>query len=136
MTSEVRYLGALRTKATHLKSGTELITDAPIDNQGKGESFSPTDMLATSLASCMITIMGIRARDNNIDMEGATAYVEKIMTSNPRRIAEVNINLEMPEKQFSEEEKDILEEAAKGCPICSSISPELKVSLQFVWAKK
>ena len=136
MTSEVRYLGALRTKATHLKSGTELITDAPIDNQGKGESFSPTDMLATSLASCMITIMGIRARDNNIDMEGATAYVEKIMTSNPRRIAEVNITLEMPEKQFSEEEKDILEEAAKRCPVCSSISPELKVSLQFVWAKK
>ncbi len=136
MTSEVQYLGALRTKATHLKSGIELITDAPTDNQGKGESFSPTDMLATSLASCMITIMGIKARDNNIDMEGATAHVEKIMISNPRRIAKVNINLEMPEKQFSKEQRAILEEAAKGCPVCRSISPDLKVSLQFVWAKK
>jgi uncharacterized OsmC-like protein len=118
-----------------MKSGVELITDAPTDNQGKGESFSPTDMLATSLASCIITIMGIKARDANLEIKGTKARVEKLMAANPRRIGQVNIVPEMPKKTFSQSEKKILEDAATGCPVCRSISPSIKVSLNIEWPK-
>ena len=136
MTSTIEYLGDLRTKAIHIKSGVELITDAPTDNQGKGESFSPTDMLATSLASCMITIMGIKARDANIEIKGTKAKVEKIMASNPRRIDQVNIVLHMPKKVFTNSEMKILEDAASGCPVCRSINPGIRVSLNIEWPNK
>jgi putative redox protein len=96
MTATVTYLGELRTEATHLLSGTKIITDAPPDNQGKGEAFSPTDLCATSLAACMITIMGISARNHGLDMTGAHATINKIMASDPRRIARVEINITMP----------------------------------------
>ena len=133
MTSSIEYIGGLRTKATHLKSGNSLITDAPTDNQGKGESFSPTDMVATALGACMITIMGIRARDNNIDMDGADVAVEKIMASNPRRISEVRIEIKMPNKDYSPSEIQLLEDAARGCPVCRSLHPDTKVNLRFSW---
>ena len=95
-TSKVIYLGGLRTNSTHLQSGIEIITDAPLDNQGKGEAFSPTDLMATSLANCMLTIMGIAARTHEIDIDGTTAEVTKIMAAEPRRVAEIHINLHFP----------------------------------------
>jgi uncharacterized OsmC-like protein len=134
ITSRVHYLGGLRTKAQHIKSGKEIITDAPVDNQGKGEAFSPTDLIATALASCMMTIMGIKARDKQIDIEGAEACVEKIMASEPRRVSNVIIKVQMPNKKYSPEEKEILLEAAKGCPVCRSVHPETKVDLDIIWA--
>lgn len=133
MTSKVKYLGGLRTEATHIQSGNTLITDAPVDNQGKGESFSPTDMVATALGACMMTIMGIKARDNKIDIEGAEVGVEKIMASNPRRIAQVNIDIQMPDKAYTNDEKGLVEEAARGCPVCRSIHPDTKVTLNIKW---
>ena len=93
MMSKVSYLGNLRTKAVHIQSGDTIITDAPTDNQGKGEAFSPTDLVATSLASCVLTIMGIIARRYNISLKGTTAEVEKSMSANPRRINEIRINI-------------------------------------------
>ena len=134
MTSKVIYTGALRTEAEHLRSGTKIVTDAPVDNQGLGAAFSPTDLVATALASCMLTIMGIKARDHGINMDGASAEVNKIMSSAPRRIARVEIAIQMPHKAYSEEEKEVLTEAAKGCPVCRSLSSELEVDLSFHWA--
>jgi uncharacterized OsmC-like protein len=133
MTSKIVYEGNLRTRATHLRSGQEIITDAPVDNQGKGEAFSPTDLVATALGSCMITIMGIRARDNGIYIEGTTCEVNKIMGSGPRRISRVELKIQLPEKPYTAEQKALLEEAARGCPVCRSLSNELEVDLQFVW---
>ena len=98
MTSKVFYQGNLRTKCVHLKSGNEIITDAPVDNFGKGEAFSPTDTLATALASCMITVMAIKADQLNIDFKNINAEVEKIMSSNPRRISEIRVNINLPLK--------------------------------------
>ena len=132
-TSSVEYLGNLRTKATHLKSGNVILTDAPTDNHGKGEAFSPTDLAATSLASCLITIMGIAAQTHEIDMTGTKATVQKIMDSNPRRIAEVVIHIEMPKKDFSDKEKAILEKAAHHCPVAMSLHDNTKESITFNW---
>ncbi len=133
MTAKVEYLGQLGTKATHLKSGNVIHTDAPVDNRGKGEAFSPTDLMATSLASCMMTIMGIKAMDKGIDMEGASATVLKVMASNPRRIARIEINIQMPDKGYSDKEKKILEKAAHGCPVGKSIHPELEEVITINW---
>jgi uncharacterized OsmC-like protein len=133
MTSIIIYNGNLRTTATHLQSGNQIITDAPCDNQGKGEAFSPTDLVATALGSCMMTIMGIKARDNGIDMEGTTCSINKIMASDPRRIAKVEVTFTMPEKNYTDAEKNLLVEAAKGCPVCKSISEKSEVALSFNW---
>ncbi len=133
MTSEVVYEGGLRTRATHLRSGQTIITDAPVDNQGKGEAFSPTDLVATALAGCILTIMGIRARDRNLNIEGARARVNKIMASNPRRIARVEIAIEMPEGAFAPEDRQVLEEAMRTCPVCRSLSAELEVAASIHW---
>jgi putative redox protein len=133
MTSTVTYTGQLRTEATHLQSGNKIITDAPVDNQGKGEAFSPTDLMATSLATCMLTIMGIAANTHHINMDGATASVTKIMGSNPRRIARIEITIDMPKLAYSKKEKKILEAAAHGCPVRLSIHPHLEEVLTFVW---
>ena len=133
-TSKVTYQGGLRTAATHLQSGKEIITDAPTDNQGKGEAFSPTDLLATSLASCMLTIMGIKARDAGLSIEGCSVEVTKIMAANPRRVAEIKISMDMNNGQtFSTKEKKLLEGAAKTCPVAFSIHPEIKIDLSFKW---
>ncbi len=133
MTSKIIYQGELRTKATHIKSDTSIITDAPTDNNGKGSSFSPTDLVATALASCAMTIMGIAADNHKINIEGASAEVVKIMGSDPRRIAEVQIQIHMPEKSYSTKEVSILEKAALTCPVAKSLHPELVQQIQFHW---
>lgn len=131
-TIETKYLGGLRTEATHVQSGTKIITDAPVDNQGKGEAFSPTDLLSASLASCMLTIMGIKARDNQIDIDNTTCSITKIMAANPRRVAEIVINFKFP-KQYTKEEQKLLETAALTCPVYFSVSEDLKKTVDFGW---
>lgn len=132
LVSEVRYLGALRTEIRHLASGNTGITDAPIDNQGRGEAFSPTDLLATSLASCMLTIMGIRARDMDLDLGATVARVEKAMTGPPRRVSGVRVALYLP-AVGSERDRNILEAAARSCPVALSLHPELQQDLTLHW---
>ena len=133
MTSTVQYLGELRTEATHLLSGEKIITDAPPDNQGRGEAFSPTDLCATALASCMITIMGISARNHEIDMDGTRAEITKIMEANPRRIGAIEIKVIMPEKKYSEREQKLLETAGRTCPVALSLGAGVEQRIHFVW---
>lgn len=133
MTSKITYQNNLRTAAVHLRSGNEILTDAPVDNRGKGEAFSPTDLLATSLGSCILTIMGIKAADKEIDMSGATAEVNKIMGSNPRRIARLEITIQMPDNNYTEKERKLLEAAAHGCPVGKSLHPDLEEIIQINW---
>ncbi len=123
--SKVVYKGDLRTEATHLPSGNVIITDAPIDNHGKGEAFSPTDLVATATASCMLTIMGIAAATHGINIDGTKVAVTKIMASNPRRIAEIHCFLQIHDHGMSAKQKIILENAAKTCPVIISLSPEI-----------
>ncbi len=132
MTSKVTYLGDLRTECTHLQSKDTFITDAPVDNNGKGEAFSPTDTVATGLASCMMTMMGIKARDMGVDMKGTTASVTKIMAANPRRISRIEVTLEFP---FPTDEKTrkILEHTANTCPVHYSLHPDIEKEIVFNW---
>jgi putative redox protein len=132
-TSKIVYTGSLRTEAVHLRSGTKILTDAPVDNHGKGEFFSPTDLVATALASCMISIMGIVAMRHTFSVEGAVAEVEKIMVSDPRRIAEIKVDIYMPEGNFTDKDKKMLEQTALSCPVAKSISPEIKQTIAFYW---
>ena len=132
MTSKVNYLGDLRTSAIHIASAKNIITDAPIDNQGKGEAFSPTDTVATALASCLLTIMGIKARDLNIDIKNTTAEVSKMMASNPRRISEIKVTVNFT-KSYDQRIKKILEKAALACPVSNSLHPDLKQNILFNW---
>jgi len=125
------YIGELRTQATHIRSGKQLITDAPPDNKGKGESFSPTDLLATSLASCMLTIMGIAAREHGFSIDGTKVKTWKIMASDPRRVGEVKIALTFPKNNFTEKEKKIIERSAFTCPVYLSLHPDLKKTIEF-----
>lgn len=133
MTSKVIYHSGLSTTATHLRSGNSIITDAPVDNNGKGQAFSPTDLMATSLASCMMTIMGILAEKNEIDIDGTEADVLKIMAENPRRVAGIHIQMTMPAKPYSEKEKSMLSHAALNCPVMKSIHPDVDVQLHITW---
>ncbi len=134
MTSKVTYIGELRTAATHLRSGTIVETDAPVDNQGKGERFSPSDLVATALASCMLTIMGIAARTHDIDIGGTECEVEKIMGTDPRRIIEVKIHMNFPASQtYTDKQKKLLEHAAMTCPVIESLHPDLKKTVSFPW---
>ncbi len=136
MTSTVVYEGNLRTVCTHLKSGTLVETDAPLDNQGLAERFSPSDLVATALGSCMLTIMGIKARDMDIDIKGIKIEVEKIMAADPRRIAGINLTFHCPaELELTDKEKIILERAAYTCPVAYSIHPDIKVNTIFNWQK-
>lgn len=128
-TSHITYLGELRTDAVHTRSGNRITTDAPPDNQGRGEFFSPTDLLATSLATCMITIIGIAARTHGFNIDGTTASVVKVMANDPRRVAEVVITLEFPHNNYSEKEKKIIEHSVKNCPVAKSLHPDLKQSV-------
>jgi uncharacterized OsmC-like protein len=132
-TSIVKYLGDLRTESTHLQSGKVIITDAPTDNHGKGEAFSPTDLMSTSLANCMITIMGILANREGIDLTGLTAEVTKIMANDPRRVSEVRIKLNFGGKNYSDKEKKLLENAARACPVAKSLHPDLLQTLEIEW---
>lgn len=134
MTSNVRYEGELRTVATHIQSGTVIETDAPVDNQGKGERFSPTDLVATALASCMCTIMGIAARTHGYNIDGVSCDIEKIMAANPRRIGEIKVTLHFPkDQQYDEKAKAILEKAALTCPVFESLHPDCKKTVAFLW---
>tara|TARA_B000000475_G_scaffold163463_1_gene131527 strand:- start:1218 stop:1619 length:402 start_codon:yes stop_codon:yes gene_type:complete len=132
MTSKVIYKGALRTEATHIRSGNTIITDAPTDNKGKGEAFSPTDLVATALASCILTIMGIKADGMNINIDGSSAEVKKIMGAGPRRIAQVNIVINIP-LSANEKTKKILEKAALTCPVDKSLSDSMIRDVKFIW---
>lgn len=134
MTSTVIYKGELRTEATHLASGTQIITDAPVDNHGKGEAFSPTDLVATALASCMCTIMGIVANRHELNIEGTKCEVEKIMVANPRRIGEIKILLTFPPTAPADaHSRELLERAAMTCPVFESLHPDCIKSIQFLW---
>ena len=132
MTSKVMYLGGLRTESTHLKSGDSFFTDAPTDNNGKGEAFSPTDTVATGLASCMMTVMGIKARDMGVDMTGTTANVTKTMASDPRRISKIEVVLEFPFEADNKTRK-ILERIANTCPVHYSLHPDIEKDITFNW---
>lgn len=127
------YLGDLRTENEHLQSGNKVITDAPTDNQGKGEAFSPTDLLATALGNCIMTIMGIKARDNGIDIIGTKIDITKIMASDPRRVAEVIVDFHFPKKNYTEEEKRLIESVAGISPVPLSLHPDLKQTIKFNW---
>ena len=127
------YLGELRTENEHLQSGNKVITDAPTDNRGKGEYFSPTDLLATALGSCIMTIMGIKARDNGIDIEGTQVDVIKIMASDPRRVAEVIVEFTFPAKNYTDEEKQLVESVAGVSPVPLSLHPDLIQTIKFNW---
>lgn len=134
MTSKVVYTGQLRTIATHLASGNTIETDAPIDNHGKGERFSPTDLVATGLACCMATVMGIAAETHQIDMNGTSFDVQKIMASNPRKIGEIKVAIQFPEgKKFNDKERKILELAALTCPVYLTLSEEVIKTVTFHW---
>ncbi len=131
-TSEVTYLGDLRTSSVHLQSGNTIITDAPLDNNGKGEAFSPTDTVANSLASCMFTVMGIKARDLGVDFSGSTAQVTKIMAAEPRRISEIHVVFQM-NLSPDDKTKTILERTAMTCPVHYSLHPDIKREIVFNW---
>lgn len=128
----VQYLGGLRTEAEHLQSGSKIITDAPLDNNGKGEAFSPTDLLATSLASCMLTIMGISAKGYNYNIDGTTVEVEKIMGTNPRRVVEIIVDITFPkDSNYTDQQKRVIEASANSCPVYNSLHPEIKKRITF-----
>lgn len=130
-TSSIVYLGELRTEAVHIQSGNKLTTDAPLDNQGKGEFFSPTDLLATSLGSCMLTIMGIYAQTHNFNIDGTKVEITKIMGTDPRRVIEIIVNLTFPYNNYSTKERRLLELASKECPVANSLHPNLKQTIKF-----
>ncbi len=132
-TVKTTYLGDLRTENIHLQSGSKIITDAPTDNRGKGEAFSPTDLLATSLGNCIMTIMGIKAMDNNIDIAGTELNITKIMASDPRRVAEVVMEFNFPDKGYSQEEKEMIESVAGISPVPLSVHENLKQTIIFNW---
>lgn len=133
MTSEVTYVGELRTEAVHLQSGTRILTDPPVDNHGKGEAFSPTDLAATSLGSCMLTIMGIAARTHGLDILGTRTTINKIMAADPRRIIKIEVDMYMPEISYSDKDKKILEHAALTCPVAKSLHPDIEQQVNFHW---
>jgi len=125
-TIETIYLGGLRTEATHLRSGNKLLTDAPPDNQGRGEYFSPTDLVATSLGSCMVTIMGIASRTHDFNIDGTKIAITKIMTKDPpRKIDEIVIDLDFPH-DYPDKVKRIIEHSVKNCPVALSLHPDIK----------
>ena len=132
MTSIVTYLGDLRTSSIHLQSGTEILSDAPVDNNGKGEAFSPTDTVANALATCMMTIMGIKAREMEVDLTGSTAEVIKIMNAEPRRIGAIEIAFEMY-GTAEEKNRTILERVAMTCPVFLSLHTEIEKRIIFNW---
>lgn len=134
MTSKIIYNGSLRTTATHIQSGTVIETDAPKDNQGKGERFSPTDLVATALGSCMLSIMGIAGRTHNINIDNTECTIEKIMASSPRRINEIVVHLYVKgQSEFSDKHKSILQHAALTCPVYLSLHPDITKTVSFHW---
>lgn len=132
-TSEIIYVGDLHTESKHIASGGKYETDAPTDNHGKGMAFSPTDLMSTSLANCMLTVMGIAANTHGYNMDGALAKVTKIMAQNPRRVSEIKVEITMPKNSFDDKAKAILENTARTCPVSKSLHPDLIQSVAFNW---
>ena len=133
MTIQTIYTGELRTQAKHVASQNTIITDAPIDNNGKGEAFSPTDLLAASLGSCMLTIMGIAANTHGFKIDGAKINITKIMAANPRSVAEIVVDFIFPSQSYNDKEKMVIEKAAASCPVALSLHPDLKQTINFNW---
>ena len=131
-TFEIRYQGDLRTTATHLDSGSEISTDAPKDNHGLGETFSPTDMVCSALASCILTVMAIAVQKNDVDIKNTTAIVKKTMGNNPRRIVKIEIDLIFP-KEYDSKTRTILEIAAHNCPVDHSLSERIEKDILFTY---
>jgi uncharacterized OsmC-like protein len=132
MTSKITYVGDLRTESVHLQSGTKILSDAPTDNHGKGEAFSPTDLVANSLGTCMVSIMAIKSRDMNLDLTGSTVEVTKVMQPEPRKIAKIIVVLNMA-VSADEKSKTILERAAMTCPVFLSLHPDIEKDITFNW---
>ena len=134
MTATIIYTGQLRCSATHNQSGSVIETDAPTDNRGKGERFSPTDLLCVSLGTCIITTMGIRATDMGIDLNGATLQVQKHMFSEPRRVGKIEVSLSFPASlQLDEKDKTILQRVGDNCPVQKSIHPDIETVVVYNW---
>lgn len=132
-TVETTYLGNLRTESVHIQSGSKLITDAPVDNHGRGEAFSPTDLAATAYGACVLTIMGIAAQTHGFSIDGATLKTTKVMGTNPRRIAELITEFTLPHNKYSAKDKKIIELAAKECPVANSLHPDVKKTITFTY---
>ena len=132
MTSTVTYLGNLRTESVHIPSNEKIVTDAPIDNNGKGEAFSPTDLVASSLSSCILTVIGIVSKKINYDLTNTTSAVKKIMGDKPRRIVEIEVKIKFSQSTDSKT-KSIIEKTALNCPVAKSLHPEIKQNISFVW---
>jgi uncharacterized OsmC-like protein len=130
-TVQTRYLGDLRTESVHLQSGNKLITDAPVDNQGRGEAFSPTDLLATAYGTCVLTIMGMAAKTHGFSIDGAEVQVTKVMGTDPRRVVELVAEFAMPHGNYSPKEKKIIELTAKECPVFNSLHPDIKKTVTY-----
>lgn len=133
MTASIIYQGDLRCSATHLQSGTVIETDAPTDNRGKGEKFSPTDTLCVSLATCAITTMALKARDMNIEIKDTKIDVTKHMLKDPRRVAQIDVVMHFPQLQLDDEQRSVLETTGNNCPVVKSLHPDLKVNIEFLW---
>ncbi len=131
ITSE--YMGHLQINSQHVASKTTLISDAPTDNGGKGQSFSPTDLCALSLGTCAMTMMGLYAQNHDLDMTGATMETVKVMASQPRRIAEIHVNITMPPKNFTDKDKKAMENAVKTCPVHHSLHPSIVQNISIRW---
>ncbi|HMK06095.1 MAG TPA: OsmC family protein [Flavobacterium sp.] len=132
MTSKITYLGDLRTSSIHLQSGTVILSDAPTDNHGKGEAFSPTDLLANALGSCMISIMAIKSKDMDLDLTGSTVSINKIMQAEPRKIVKIEVVMDMS-VSVSEKNKVILERTAMNCPVLLSLNPDIEKIISINW---
>lgn len=132
-TAHVKYLGGLRTEAVHLRSGEKIITDAPVDNLGQGAAFSPTDLMSTSLACCMMTLMGIAAEARSIQLNGLQARVVKHMASGPRRVERIELHFELDGKELDDKQRSILEHAARTCPVALSLREELVQEVTFTY---
>lgn len=132
-TAKTKYIGGLRTEMTHVRSGSVVVTDAPVDNKGKGEYFSPTDLVASALGSCIYTIMGISAREHGFSIEGSSCSITKIMTDKPRKIGEITIEIDLTANTYTDRQKLILENCVKTCPVALSLNESViqNVKLRF-----
>ncbi|WP_022655823.1 OsmC family protein [uncultured Desulfovibrio sp.] len=132
-TISAKYLGELRVECTHTQSGTKIITDAPMDNHGKGQAFSPTDLCATALGACAMTIIGLYAQNHGVNVTGAEMEITKSMSADPRRIGKVEVSFTMPNRPYSEKEKIVMERAAHTCPVHLSLHPDVEQVFTFNW---
>jgi uncharacterized OsmC-like protein len=132
-TAKTKYLGDLRTEILHVRSGSIITTDAPVDNKGRGENFSPTDLVASALGSCALTIMGIASREHNFSIDGTTCAITKIMTDSPRKIGEIKIEFEFPPNNYTDKQKKILDHCVKTCPVALTLNESViqNVTLKF-----